>query len=105
MSAFRVVMITAPPDKAVELARKIVTRRMAACVNVVGSAKSFYHWKGVLKEDTESLLVAKTTTKKVESLIKFIRDNHSYEVPEVVSMTIAEGNPDYLNWLDEETGK
>ena len=105
MSAFRVVLITAPPAKAEELAQKVIEKRMAACVNIIDKVKSIYHWKGGAKKDTESLLIVKTATKKVESLINFVRENHLYEIPEVVSMTIAEGNPDYLNWLDEETSK
>ncbi len=103
MSAFRVVLITTPPDMAEVISQKIVESKMAACVNIVDRVKSIYHWKGVVKKEFESLLIVKTATKKVESLIRFIRENHTYDVPEVISMTIAEGNPDYLNWLDEET--
>jgi len=103
MSAFRVVMVSSPRDKAATLSREIIEQGLAACVNIVDPIKSIYRWKGSIKTDDESLLIIKTTTKKVEGLIKYIRENHIYEVPEVVSMTIAEGNPDYLNWLDEET--
>jgi len=105
MSAFRVVMITVPPEKAEELSQKIVESKLAACVNIVDTVKSIYYWKGVLKKDTESMLFAKTTTKKVERLIKFIREAHTYEIPEVIALTIAEGNPDYLDWLDKETSQ
>jgi len=105
MSAFRVVLVTAPPEKAEQLAQMIVDRRLAACVNVVDNIKSYYHWKGVVKKDDESLLIAKTATKKVEGLVAFIRQSHFNDVPEVVALTITEGNPDYLNWLDEETSK
>ena len=105
MSAFRVVFITTPLDTAEELSERIVKEKLAACVNIIERVKSVYHWKGVIKKDVEALLVVKTATKKVENLIKFVRENHSYEVPEVVSITIAEGNPDYLNWLDKETSQ
>ena len=105
MSAFRVVLITVPHGKAEELSEKIVESRLAACVNIVDSVKSIYHWKGVVKKEAESLLVVKTATKKVESLIRFVREKHEYEIPEVVSMIIAEGNPDYLDWLDKETSQ
>lgn len=105
MSAFRVVLITVPPDEAEELSQKIVENKLAACVNIVEKVKSIYYWKGVLKKDSESMLFAKTTTKKVERLVKFIRDAHKYELPEVVALTIAEGNPDYLDWLDKETSQ
>lgn len=105
MSAFRVVLITAPSDKTEEISQKIIENKMAACVNIIDKVKSIYHWKGVVKKEFESLLIVKTTTKKVEGLIRFIRENHSYEVPEVISLDIAEGNPDYLNWLDDETSR
>jgi len=103
MSAFRVVFITAPHDKAEEISQKIVEDKLAACVNIIDRVKAIYRWKGVIKKDAESLLIVKTTTKKVEGLIRFIREQHAYEVPEVIAMTISEGNPDYLNWLDDET--
>jgi len=103
MSAFRVVYVTVAAEKAGQLSRDIIENRMAACVNIVDKVKSIYRWKGEITTDTESLLVVKTATKKVESLIKFVKENHSYEIPEVVSLNIAEGNPDYLDWLDAET--
>jgi len=103
MSAFRVVMVTSPQGHEEELAKKIMENNLAACINIVSNVKSTYRWKGEVKTDNEGLLIIKTTTKKVESLIKFIKVNHSYDIPEVVSLTIAEGNPDYLDWLDAET--
>lgn len=103
MSAFRVVFVTVQRDKARALAAEIVENRLAACVNIVDSVRSIYRWKGKITSDDEALLVIKTATKKVENLIKYVKENHSYDIPEVVSLNIAEGNPDYLDWLDEET--
>ena len=103
MSAFRVVMVTIPKENAEEMSQKIVVSGLAACVNIVDNAKSIYKWKGELKSKTESVLFIKTATKKVENLIKSIREDHPYETPEIISMTISEGNPDYLNWVDEVT--
>ncbi len=103
MSAFRVVMVTVPKDKAEELSQKIMIRGLAACINIVDNIKSVYKWKGELKSESESLLIIKTATKKVENLIKSVKKDHPYEIPEVISMTISEGNPDYLNWIDSET--
>jgi len=103
MSAFRVVFITVPREKANQLSLDVNESRLAACVNIIEKVKSVYRWKGEITTDEESLLVVKTATKKVESLIKFVKESHSYEIPEVVSVNIAEGNPDYLDWLDEET--
>lgn len=103
MSAFRVVLVSAPNDKAEEMSNKIIENGLAACVNIIDNVKSIYRWKGAIKTDREALLIIKTATKKVENLIKFVKENHFYEIPEVVSMTISEGNPDYLNWIDEVT--
>ncbi|MCP4706062.1 MAG: divalent-cation tolerance protein CutA, partial [candidate division Zixibacteria bacterium] len=90
-------------DKAEELAQKVIVSGLAACVNIVDNAKSIYKWEGELKTDTESILFFKTATKKVENLIKSIREDHPYKTPEIISMTISEGNPDYLNWIDSAT--
>jgi len=96
-------MVTIPKDKAEEMAQKVVVSGLAACVNIVDNAKSIYKWEGELKTDTESILFIKTATKKVENLIKSVRKDHPYQIPEVISMTISEGNPDYLNWVDSMT--
>ena len=103
MSAFRVVQVTVPTDKAVDFARNLVNNELAACVNIVRGVQSVYRWKGKVKEAEESLLVIKTTTKKVETLTKFVRDNHPDDVPEVLTLNVSEGNPDYLDWLNEVT--
>ncbi len=103
MGAFRVVFITTPADKAEELARSLVESRLAGCVNIVDKVKSIYWWEGMIKDDSESLLIVKTSTKKVEELIKEVKQGHGYDIPEVISMAVAEGNPDYLDWLDKET--
>ena len=73
MSAFRVVMVSSPRDKAATLSREIIEQGLAACVNIIDQIKSIYRWKGSIKTDDESLLIIKTTTQKVEGLIKYIR--------------------------------
>ena len=103
MSAFRVVIVTIRTDMAEELAHKIMAGGLAACINIADNVKSIYKWKGEIKSETESILFIKTATKKVEELIHTVKEIHPYEIPEVISMTISEGNPDYLNWVDEET--
>jgi len=103
MSAFRVVLVSVPEEKAEEISEKIIENGLAACINVIDKMKSVYKWKGETKTDAEALLIIKTATKKVENLIKYVKEIHPYKVPEVISMVISEGNPDYLNWIDEET--
>ncbi len=103
MAAFRVVFVTTPVAKAEPLARQILENRLAACVTIAGNVQSLFWWKDKIESEPEAMLVIKTTTKKVEELIKFVRKNHGYEIPEIISVTVAEGNPDYLDWLDRET--
>jgi periplasmic divalent cation tolerance protein len=82
------------------MARSVVSKRLAACVNVVRSpADSYYTWKGKLEKAREYLLVIKTTTKRLRELEKEVKRLHSYDVPEFIALPIAAGSADYLSWL------
>lgn len=84
------------------LARAIVEEKLAACVQCT-AIKSTYRWKGEIETADEWLLLAKTRASLGEKLIAFIKESHSYEVPEAVVTPIAGGYPDYLAWIREET--
>lgn len=88
-------------EEATYLSRLIVNKRLAACTNVFAPMHSFYRWKGELIEDTETVLIAKTTADMVDLLIERVKEWHSYEVPCIISLPIEKGNPEYLNWLVE----
>lgn len=103
MSAFRVALVTIPTEQAERMTEELIENKYAACVNIIRDVQSVYRWDGEIKRDTESLLIIKTAANKIESLIKFVRDIHPYDTPEILSLDIAEGNPDYLNWLHKET--
>ena len=97
---YRVVLCTAGSDaQAREIARQLVERRLAACVNVVPSVCSTYRWKGEVVEDGESLMIVKTEKRHVEALRVAVRELHSYDTPEVIALKIDDGDPDYLAWL------
>lgn len=105
MENVRVVFVSIPTDEADNIAKKLVEKRLAACVNIVPKIKSFYWWEDKVMSDDESLLIIKTAQLKVEQLTDFVRNNHPYEVPEVIAFKLSEGLPDYINWIMEETGK
>ena len=83
--------------------QEILGRRLAACVNIVPGVESHYWWQGQIEQSEEHLLIVKTRRELVDDLIQGVRAVHSYTVPEVVALTIVEGNPGYLEWVVAET--
>ncbi len=97
---FRVVLTTVDSAELAEsLARGLVERRLAACVNIVGPIRSVYRWKGEVVSDEERLLVIKTSARRLPALSEAIRELHSYEVPEVLALAVEDGDRRYLDWL------
>ena len=88
-------------EEADRLARALVERRLAACVNVVPGVVSHYRWQGELQRDEERLLVIKTRAERIDALRDALRELHPYELPELVAFEISAGSPEYLKWLDE----
>ena len=95
-----VVLVTCgSPEEGRKVARALVERRLAACVNVVAGVESVYRWKGAVEEASECLLLAKTTRGQFEPLQSAVRELHSYELPEVVALPIVDGLDSYLSWI------
>ena len=88
-------------EDADRLARALVERRLAACVNVVPGVVSHYRWKGELQRDEERLLVIKTRAERIDALREALRELHPYELPETIVLPIDAGHAPYLAWLDE----
>ena len=81
------------------IARELVERRLAACVNLVPELTSVYRWEGAVQEAEEVLLVMKTTEARLAALEAAVRELHSYEVPEFVALRVEAGSRPYLKWL------
>lgn len=94
-----VVLVTIPPERAHELARILVTERLAGCVNVVGGLHSVYRWDGDVAEDPESLLIIKTTGERYPELEARVRSVHPYEVPEIIALPFDRALPEFQSWL------
>ena len=99
MSDHRITYITAPTEVAERIATTLVEERLAMCVNIIERVTSIYRWEGQIDHASESLLIVKGTAATTDALIARVREIHPYEVPEVVSLDIVAGNPDYLDWL------
>jgi periplasmic divalent cation tolerance protein len=99
------LVLTTMPDEAGAkmLARKLVSEKMAACINLLPQMTSIYEWKGASEEGTEHLLLIKSTAEAYPRLEAAIREIHPYELPEIIATPISHGLPDYLNWIVERT--
>ena len=86
-------------SEAKSCAKELVKQNLAGCVNVINDVTSIYQWEGELKEDSECLLVIKTTHVNYENVESFLKAHHSYEIPEIIAVPITQGSEDYLNWL------
>jgi periplasmic divalent cation tolerance protein len=89
-------------QEAANVARALVERRLAACVNIVAGVRSIYRWKGAVEEADEWLLVIKSSRALLERLEEELRKVHSYETPEIVALEIVAGSEGYLEWMDAE---
>jgi periplasmic divalent cation tolerance protein len=89
-------------EEASRLARHLVEKRLAACVNVLPQIRSVYRWKDKVEQATEFLLLIKSRRDVFDSLRGEILKMHSYEVPEVIAIPVVDGSPAYLAWLDRE---
>jgi periplasmic divalent cation tolerance protein len=85
------------------LARTLVRERLAACVTIVPGVRSMYAWKGRIEESREALLIIKSRAALSKRLGARVRALHTYAVPEVVTLAIAGGSPEYLRWVREST--
>ncbi|NXQ13133.1 CUTA protein, partial [Peucedramus taeniatus] len=84
-----------------DIARAIMDKRLAACVSILPKSSALYFWKGELEESTEILLLVKTRTSKIGELSNYVRSIHPFEIPEIISLPIEQGNPAYLKWIEE----
>ena len=100
------VMVTVPSGEAARaLGRALVEARLAASVNISAGVTSYYWWAGAVQEGAEALLFAKTRAELVDQVIDFVKARHPYVCPAIVAMPITAGNPDYLAWIEKETGE
>ncbi len=96
-----IVLVTSPQqDLSEAIAHRLVEEGLAACVNVVPGITSIYKWQDEVQKETEQLLVIKSHERLWESLEKRIKELHSYDVPEIVSIPLKSGFPPYLEWMN-----
>jgi periplasmic divalent cation tolerance protein len=105
MRATAVVTTVGTEEQANLIARELIARRQAACVNIVPGVRSTYRWKGKICSDTEFLLIAKTLESEFDAAAATIRELHSYELPEILTFDVGKGDPNFLRWIASATDK
>ena len=105
MGAIVVVTTVGTEEQANLIAREIIARRQAACVNILPGVRSIYRWKGKICKDGELMLVVKTLEKEFEGVMATIRELHSYELPEILSFQVARGETNFLDWIASSVDK
>lgn len=100
---FMLIVLTtvSSSEEAESLAQKIVEIKLAACVQLLPPIKSVYFWEGKVQQDSEFLLFIKTLPEKYDDLEKFISENHSYDVPEIVALPAEKVSESYLSWIGD----
>lgn len=99
---FVVITTCSDRDSAKSLAAKMIKAKLAACVQL-DEIESFYEWQGEVENGSEVRLMIKTQAFLYAELEVFIKEHHSYEVPEIIALPIQAGSKEYLSWIDDET--
>jgi len=99
---YRVVLSTAPSlVVARRLSSLLLRKKLAGCINILPKLESHYLWKGKKQKTSETLLIIKTTAKRMPELKKQLIAAHPYDVPEIIALPVHDGFKPYLNWLEE----
>ena len=95
-----IVIMTAPSkEEAVKIVRTLLEERLIACANIIDPVYSLFWWKEKIEDEKEVLVIMKSHQKLFEKLSKRVTELHSYDVPEILALPIAEGSQSYLDWM------
>ncbi|MGD2100396.1 MAG: divalent-cation tolerance protein CutA [Desulfobacterales bacterium] len=97
-----IYMTAGSKAEAQKIGKALVESRLAACVNILENMQSIYRWEEKLQEDSEVVLIAKTTDTRVPHLIDKVKSLHSYDCPCIVSLPVSGGYPPFLEWIQSE---
>jgi periplasmic divalent cation tolerance protein len=103
VSAVICYVTVASREEALAIARTVVEERLAAAANVIDGVSSIYWWQDAVRQSAESLIAFKTRRVLLPALGTRLRQLHSYQCPAIVAVPIAQGDADYLRWIERET--
>ena len=102
MNTYYIIILTTVPStkEGERIASILVEKKLAACVNILPKMTSVYRWENKINKDDEFLLIIKTAEYLEQEVHDIIRDNHSYEVPEIITLAIKNIDKKYSEWLN-----
>ena len=92
-------MTAGNPDEAAQIAKVLIQKRLAACVNIIDNMRSIYEWEGTIQENQEVVMIAKTHSDCFPELEKAVQDMHSYDCPCIIGVDVSDGNKAFLDWV------
>jgi periplasmic divalent cation tolerance protein len=99
-----VVLVTLPDEEvATRICRTLVEERLVACGNIIPGVRSIYRWEDEIREESEWLVMLKTSANVLSKLMRRVADLHPYEVPEILALPVASGHTKYLEWVMRST--
>ncbi len=105
MTVSFVYMTADSREEARKIGRELVTSGLAACVNILDNMNSLYLWEDQLQDDTEVVMIAKTTEAQVSLLVEKVKSLHSYDCPCIVSLPVTGGYEPFLDWIAGQVKK
>ena len=105
MAGAAILILTQMPNRASAqtLARYLVESRLAACVSIGAPVESLYHWRGQIETAEEVPVAVKTRAERYAAVEAAIREQHPYELPEILAVPVVHGLGPYLDWIAGET--
>ena len=88
-------------ETARDISNELVTKKLAACANILPGVESIYRWKDNIESGNETLVLFKLREDRQSEFQKQLRSLHPYEVPEIIFVPISSGLPEYLRWVTE----
>lgn len=97
-----VILVTTGSEKeAKKIAKELLKKKCAACINIIPRVDSRFLWKGKIERASEALLIVKTKKSYLKKVTKLVKELHSYKVPEIIALPLVGGNRDYLGWIEK----
>lgn len=101
-----IIFITASSaEEGEKISKSLLEEKLVACVNILPQVNSSYWWQGKIETSKEVMLIAKTSDSLVNNVIERVKQIHSYDVPEIIAVSITGGNKDYLKWISDSVKK